>query len=195
MKTFESNKWDNTRDEITRDFENTFGSLSIHEMNWKPNSNTWSIAQNMDHLINTNRSYFPIIESAKNGTYKMPFSAKFGILVNFFGKTILKGVHTNRKKKVRIFKIWEPEENKVFKYILDEFKSHQNELKKLISDSSDLIANGFVIPSPANKHIVYKLETAFDIIISHERRHFEQAKEILNDENFLKVNKNINTKH
>jgi hypothetical protein len=36
-----------------------------------------------------------------------------------------------------------------------------------------------VISSPANKNIVYKLETAFDIIVSHEQRHLEQAKEIL----------------
>jgi len=46
----------------------------------------------------------------------------------------------------------------------------------LNNNSSNLIANDFVISSPANKYIVYKLENAFDIIINHERRHFKKAK-------------------
>jgi hypothetical protein len=41
------------------------------------------------------------------------------------------------------------------------------------------LEKGTVISSPANKYIVYKLETAFDIIVAHEERHLEQAKEVL----------------
>jgi hypothetical protein len=61
---------------------------------------------------------------------------------------------------------------------LGSFEKHQSELKKLIEDSSDLLDKSTIISSPANRNIVYKLETAFDIIVTHERRHFEQAKEI-----------------
>lgn len=49
----------------------------------------------------------------------------------------------------------------------------------MIKNSEDLLVNGIVISSPANKNIVYKLETAFNIIVTHEQRHFEQAKEVL----------------
>jgi hypothetical protein len=31
--------------------------------------------------------------------------------------------------------------------------------------------------SPANRNMVYTLERAFDIIVVHERRHFQQAME------------------
>ena len=37
---------------------------------------------------------------------------------------------------------------------------------------------GHARTAKANKNIVYKLETAFDIIVTHEERHFEQAKEV-----------------
>ncbi len=56
---------------------------------------------------------------------------------------------------------------------------HQSNLKELIESSKDLVEAGVVISSPANKNIVYKLEKAFDIIIIHEQRHLEQAKEVL----------------
>ena len=62
--------------------------------------------------------------------------------------------------------------------IIQRFEKHQNEFKQLIRSSQDLLARGIVISSPANKNIVYKLETAFDIIVAHERRHLEQAREI-----------------
>ncbi len=63
--------------------------------------------------------------------------------------------------------------------ILQQFEKHQSELKQQIAFCEKLIGKGAVISSPANKNIVYKLETAFDIIVSHEERHLEQAKEVL----------------
>jgi hypothetical protein len=48
----------------------------------------------------------------------------------------------------------------------------------MIQSSSKLLEYKTVISSPANRNIVYKLETAFDIIVAHEFRHFEQAKEV-----------------
>ncbi|MEO0468227.1 MAG: hypothetical protein AAF206_01305 [Bacteroidota bacterium] len=47
-----------------------------------------------------------------------------------------------------------------------------------MEDSQDLVAAGKIIHSPANANIVYKLDRAFDIIVVHEERHFEQAKEV-----------------
>ena len=63
--------------------------------------------------------------------------------------------------------------------ILDRFKEHQSDLKKIIENSKDLVEKGRIISSPANKNIIYKLEIAFEIIVTHEKRHFEQSKEVL----------------
>ncbi|MBK8565848.1 MAG: DinB family protein [Saprospiraceae bacterium] len=43
--------WTIQLDEITGQFKADFGKLSLAELNWKPNPQTWSIAQNMEHLI------------------------------------------------------------------------------------------------------------------------------------------------
>lgn len=170
--------WSKQIERNTQKFVETFGELSIEQLNWKPNSQTWSIAQNIDHLIVINKTYFPVIESVRNGTYRTPFLAKIGFLVSFFGKTVLKAVDPDRKKKMKTFPIWEPTKSEIPIGIFDRFKEHQSELKKMIEDSKDLIEKGIIISSPANKHIVYKLEKAFEIIVTHEERHFEQSKEI-----------------
>ena len=170
------NKWIERIDNTTLDFQGSFGELNVQELNWKPNPTTWSIAQNIDHLIVINGTYFPIIESIRNGTYKTPFVAKIGFMVSFFGNFVLNGVQPDRKKKIKTFPIWEPTNSEIPEGILERFKTHQTELKELIKNSKDLVDQGTVISSPANKNIVYKLETAFEIIVTHEERHYEQAK-------------------
>ncbi|NAS12141.1 DinB family protein [Poritiphilus flavus] len=165
-------------DKNTQGFMENFGGLSIEQLNWKPNPETWSIAQNIEHLIVVNKSYFPVIDSIRKGTYKTSFLAKFGFMVSFFEKTILKAVQADRKKKMRTFPIWEPAKSEIPPGILDRFKAHQAELKILFENSKDLVEKGTIISSPANKNIVYKLGTAFDIIVTHEKRHLAQSKEV-----------------
>ena len=80
---------------------------------------------------------------------------------------------------MKTFPIWEPTTSNVNGDILKRFQDHQNELIQKIEGARELVEKRVVISSPANKNIVYKLETAFDIIVSHEQRHLEQAKEIL----------------
>lgn len=162
----------------TNDFKETFESLTDEQMNWKPDKQTWSIAQNMDHLIVINKSYFPLLDSVRRGNYKTPFVGKFNFITNFLGKTLLKAVEPSRKKKTKTLRIWKPTHTKQ-NGILEKFEKHQEDLKLQIERSENLLGKETVISSPANKNIVYKLRAAFDIIVTHEQRHFEQAKEVL----------------
>ena len=173
------NNWINRIDRTTDEFQNLFGSLTNEELNWKPNPEAWSIAQNIDHLIIINQSYFPPLSDMRSGNYKLPFIASIGFLVSFFGKTILASVKPDRKKKIKTFPIWEPTTGNISNGILEKFSNHQTELKREIEASEELVKKKAIIASPANKNIVYKLETAFEIIVTHEQRHLEQSKEVL----------------
>ena len=172
-------KWVNAIDKVSDSFRTVFGELTNEQLNEKPAPEVWSIGQNIDHLITTNKSYFPIIESLKKGTYKLPFIAKIGFLVKFNGKMVLSAVQPDRKKRMKTFSVWEPQQSVVPVDILDQFLQHQDQLKLVINNASDLIEKKAIISSPANRQIVYYLHTAFDIIIAHEKRHLEQAKELL----------------
>ena len=172
-------KWTAQIDQNTQAFENAFGELTHDYLNWKANTETWSIAQNLDHLIIINSSYFPILEALHEGTHKTPLAGKLGFLVSFFGKTVLNAVQPERKKKIKTFPLWEPSNSAIQDTNLSEFKIHQEELKTAVLDALPFVERGAVIASPANKNLVYTLECAFDIIVTHEQRHLEQAKEVL----------------
>lgn len=172
--------WLTEIDKLTHLFSGKFSGLNEEELNWKPNPNAWSIAQHIEHLIVINQTYFSVLAELKSGQYKLPFTAKFGFLVRFFGNVVLNAVKPEQRKKTRTFPIWEPPSSKIAGDILDRFKVHQEELKAQIVASEDLLKNGAVISSPANRNIVYRLETAFDIIVTHEYRHLEHASTVLN---------------
>jgi hypothetical protein len=166
-------------DQVTVDFRLTFGSISPEALNQKPDPETWSIAQNMDHLIAINESYFPIFKDLKEGTFKPPFISKFGFLVSFFGNAILKSVRPENVKKNKTLSIWEPSTSQIDEDILNRFIEHQAILKEQIESLSEFSGKGMIISSPANRNFVYKLDTALDIIVTHEQRHFNQARSVL----------------
>jgi hypothetical protein len=166
-------------DEVTESFKADFGKLDTEQLNWKPEANTWSIAQNIDHLMVINRTYFPIVDAIHSNTYKLPWISKLGFVMNFFGKFILKSVNPDRRNKIKTFPMWHPQSSTMESDILQQFERHQAELKDFIMSCKDLLAKKTVISSPANKNIVYKLETALDIIVTHEKRHLQQARELL----------------
>lgn len=171
-------RWTKQIDEVTENFVNAFGKMNVQQLNWKPNGQTWSIGQILDHLTVINRSYYPVLKEVKTGVYQPPFMARWNFMVSFLGKMILNSVQPDRKRKTKTFPIWEPTQSEVPPDILTRFVQEQDELKKVIQGSYSLLDAGTVISSPANRNIVYKLETAFDIMVAHERRHFNQAKEI-----------------
>jgi hypothetical protein len=171
-------QWDAEIDSITEAFKSEFGGLSSEQMNWKPNPNTWSIAQNIEHLWVVNESYFPALDSLNAGTYRPSFVARFEFMVQYFENLILNAVEPKRTKKIKTFAIWQPNKSELPDSVLSVFEKHQGVLKQKMNESQGIVKKRSIISSPANRSIVYRIDKAFDIIDTHEKRHLEQAKEV-----------------
>ncbi|MEO1382256.1 MAG: DinB family protein [Bacteroidota bacterium] len=152
-----------------------FRFLTPDELNWRPDSSTWSIAQNLEHLITVNETYYPVIEVVRRGRYRVPFLGRIGFLNRAMGNTVYRSVTPSQKRKTRTFPIWEPSQSTINGDILDRFLQHQEELATFIDSCADLVDQKQIISSPANRNIVYPLSSAFDIIVAHEQRHLEAA--------------------
>ncbi len=122
-----------------------------------------------------NRSYYPLVESLRAGELKLPWIAKVPFLVRSMGNLILKSVQPDNRRKVSTFTVWEPRSSGLPYDQVHLFEEHQQELKKFMTSCQDLLDQGALIYSPANRRIVYKLEVAFDIMVAHEARHLQQA--------------------
>lgn len=171
-------------DLITDRFMLEFGSLDTGELNWKPDENTWSIAQNIDHVILLNESYFKKIEEAGSDTAKRPFLARFDIIPDLMAKALTAYSKPDRKKKTGTFDIWKPGSQRFEPSILETFAEHQERFKEVIRQSRPLMESGKVVRSPASGVHFFKPASIFDIMVSHEERHLNQAKRVKTSEKF-----------
>ncbi len=170
--------WPHELDRVTEAYQQAFAALNVAQLNWKPNSETWSIAQNIDHLMVINSTYFPILTQLHQGDYQVPFYGKWAWYNRMMGQMILKSVQPETQRKIKTFPIWQPAESDLSADILTQFSTHQQKLKEAIIEAQPLLEQGALVSSPANSAIVYPLQSAFDIIVTHEKRHLLQAKAV-----------------
>lgn len=162
---------------ISWEFEKLLNDLNEEDINYRPNPSSWSIAENLSHLIRVNESYYPIFDQLIAGTYKAPLIGKISFLANSFGNLLHKAMASKRKTKT--FTLWEPESKNYDLEIAADFNKHQMELSVYIEKLDPFFETGTIIHSPVNRLLVYPLDKAADIIIAHEKRHLEQSKIIL----------------
>lgn len=167
--------WITEIDLVSQKAKDSFEGLDKIILFQKPDNKTWSIAENLEHLIKVNSSYFPIFKKLKEGKFRAAFISKIGFFTKLFGEMIYKSVSDGGKKKVRTFSLWEPQIQDQNFDILEKFLFHQEDLKDWISELEMFINKGEIIHSPANPLIVYSLPRALDIIVAHEKRHLDQA--------------------
>ena len=165
-------------DQVTQEVKQLCTGLTHEQFNWKLTPDSWSIGQIVEHLCSINESYYPILDSVQDGSYKTPFMGRIGFMVNFFGNLILKSVAPDNHKRTKTLPLWEPSKSDVPNDVLDRFVESQEKIKQYIQALREKAAEGLVINSPANTNVVYKLDTAFQIIVDHARRHLLQAQEV-----------------
>lgn len=172
-------RWKKILDDVTNEVQKNFASLTVDVLNKKPNADTWSIAQVLEHIIIINESYYPVIENVRNGNYKVGYFGSGQFMTHFWFKTIYKSIHPDNKKKSKTQAIWQPASSNIDSEIVNHFVLHQNKFKMFLDGCSDLVENNTVIHSPAAKFITYTTGQAFEIITAHEQRHLIQAREVL----------------
>lgn len=160
---------------ITWEFQKITKNLEHSEIYFKPDPQSWSIAEILGHLIRLNSSYYPIFDQVIDKTYRGSFIGKIPYVADSLGKLLYRSM--NSKKKVKTFKIWEP--LAVEEDIVSRFKDHQMQLSSYIQKLEPFFKTDLVIRSPANRLLVYRLDQAVDILIAHEKRHLNQCKAIL----------------
>ena len=163
---------------VTWEFDKLLKGLDAEALNYHQPS-SWSIAENLSHLIQLNSSYFPLFEQIILGTYKPTLIAKVKFLANPIGN-MLYGMMTS-KRKVKTMQVWYPVASTFDLGIINDFSNHQMDLARYLERLEPHFDKNIIIPSPANRFLVYPLDRAIDIIIAHENRHLEQCRTIVAD--------------
>ena len=171
-------------DQIAKELKSRFGALSSNQLNWKPDESQWSIGQCVDHLITTNRSYWPVLEGAKNSNRLPTLWERVPVLPEIFGKMILHSVQPENTRKRKTFNVFLPSRSEITKRIVGDFAAHQEKLITLITETDTVDHDKVVVTSPVSRLVTYHLKYCCLIIITHEKRHLLQAKRVMDYDHF-----------
>jgi DinB superfamily len=170
--------------QIADDARASFGAMSPAQLNWKPSAERWSIAQCFDHLMTSNRGYFPIMESVRDGKKQHTFWTRLPVLPGLAGKLLLKSLDPASTRKLKAPKNFQPAQSDISASIIDDFVAQQEQLIEGMKSTSDLDLEKIVITSPALSFVAYSLMDAYRVIVTHERRHFQQAERVAAEPGF-----------
>lgn len=172
-----------TANNIANDAKSTFGHLSPVQLNWKPSADRWSVAQCFDHLLTSNKGYFPVIDNVFAGK-KRTFWESMPVLPGLAGKLLIKSMEPSSTRKVKAPKRFHPAQSEISASIINDFVGQQGKLVEKMKASEHLDLERTIITSPVSAAITYSLMDAYRLIVVHEQRHFQQAKRVIEESAF-----------
>jgi hypothetical protein len=170
--------------EVNSTVESTFSPLSREQLNWKPASDQWSIAQCLDHLIRTNEGYLPQLAEISMGTKRKSLWERVPFLPAIFGKLILKASQPNGKGKMKAPKAFEPLQSNLPAETTANFIAHNRAVIRQYERLPKSNLSFYRLTSPASKVIVLRLEDVIELLPAHEQRHLQQALRVMQTEGF-----------
>jgi hypothetical protein len=172
------------QEEVSRETVEVFGQLASEQLNWKPSPEEWSVAQCFEHLIATNKPYFPVVEKIIKGEKKTTLWERVPVLPGFFGPLIINAVDPKSVKKVGARPGFIPSSSAIDAKIINEFVETQNRLIELMQQTVNLSVQEIIVTSPVASVFTYSLLDAYTIMALHNRRHFNQAKRVMESQGF-----------
>ena len=163
--------------DIAVETKSTFGWLTPTQLNWKPSAERWSVAQCFEHLLTSNKGYFPIIERVLAG-HNPTLWQRMPVLPGLAGRLLIKSLDPKSTRKIRAPQKFQPAQSDISASVIDDFVDQQARIVEKMNATEHLDLENIVISSPVASVITYSLMNAYRIIVVHERRHFEQARRV-----------------
>jgi len=161
-----------------KDEAHQFLALSDKGLNYKLDSETWSILECFEHLNRYGRFYIPEINQRIEANTK-PNSDIFntGILGDYFAKSMLPG---EKMKKIKTFKSMNPNQSNLDRSTIDEFIEQQDALLTILEKAKKLNLTKIRTSISISSWIKLRLGDTLRVVIYHNWRHLEQARENMN---------------
>jgi len=182
---------DNTRKEtlqIIAEAEQILAS-DLSKLNWKENETRWSVLEVLMHLNSYAAYYFPEFEKANlkaKGTEPIE-----SFKTTWFGRKCVTSVHpsTRVSKKMNAPKIHNHNSESTHQIsVVHEFLDHQQTLLKILGVAKTVDLTKPKVRVQIAKLLKLNLGEFLMFMCTHQRRHMDQALEVLDDVTKLKAN-------
>lgn len=171
-------------DAIARDAASVFGGLDERQLNWRPTATSWSVAQCFDHLLNTNRGMFASADAAVGHSRPRTVWQRLPGLPTLFGRLLIRSQMPEAKRKFSAPPQAHPASSAIDPQIIERFITHQHDAAARVRALDGRDAGRVIMVSPFVSFITYSVLDGCRLVVTHERRHFEQARRVTQEPGF-----------
>ena len=155
---------------------NSLMELNQEKLNYKPDENSWSILECIEHLNRYGDFYIPEIGKKMKQSNSISTNIfKSGLLGNYFAKSMLPKEKLN---KMKTFTSMNPINSKLDKSTIHTFISQQKQLLEILSTAERKNLNKIKTGISISKWIKLKLGDTLRVVIYHNQRHLIQANKL-----------------
>jgi hypothetical protein len=169
---------------IARDTQAVFGSLDEARLNWRPSATSWSVAQCFDHLLAADRQMLAAMNAAIDGSRPPAWWQRLPGLPAFFGAVMIKSLRPEATRKYKAPATAIPASSALDAGIIDRFVAQQHEAAGRLRTLDERDAARLIMISPFVAFITYSVLDGCRLIVTHGRRHFEQARRVTQQPGF-----------
>lgn len=166
--------------EITRESINSVEHLKrqpIDFLNWKQNSENWSVLECIEHLNRYGNFYIPeITNKIRNSKYKSSEIFKSNWLGKYFSKSVSYNEDLN---KMKTFKSMNPLNSELDIRTLEEFINQQHQIIELLDKSKNVNLDKTKTAISISTLIKLRLGDTLRVLIYHNERHIRQAEKTI----------------
>jgi hypothetical protein len=171
-------------DAIARDTVFLFGRLDERQLNWRPTAASWSVAQCFDHLLNANREMFQAVAAATDSARPRTVWQQLPVLPGVFGWMLIRSQVPEAKRKFTAPRKAQPASSGIDPLIIERFVGCQREAAARVRALEGRDVARIIMVSPFVRFITYSVLDGCRLIVTHERRHLEQARRVTREPGF-----------
>lgn len=158
--------------------------LDDEQFNWRPPSGGWSVAQCIDHLNVTAREYLPKLDAGIAAAIPRGMYGQGPFHYNWLGRMFVRSQEPTTKLKYKAAAAFMPAPSRRKPETLAAFRAYQVQFIDRLRQANGLDLSRVRVQSPVARLLRLPLGSAFALTIAHERRHLQQAQNVITEPAF-----------
>jgi hypothetical protein len=163
---------------VSRQTEATFGALSGAQLNWRPDATRWSVAQCVEHLLTSGNQIRRAAEDALSGGRPRTVWERLPILPRVGGRLLIRSLAPEAARTLAAPAAAQPASD-ISADVVRRFVEQHDQLIAWVNALDEEHAARVIMTSPYVDVVTYSVLDACRILIAHDRRHFEQARQAM----------------
>lgn len=160
------------------------GPLSVSQLAWKPEPESWSIAECFDHLNTVGFLLMPRLEESVRAGRREKVMADGPFTYGILGRWFIRALQPSAKRRRKTSVLYKPSELSEPRAVLQRFEELQGSLLELLRSADGLDLVRIRVTSPINSLFRFSLGVWFAATVAHEQRHLAQAERVRGTDGF-----------